>query len=160
MYYLKKVFCFVLCIVFVASFPVNAFASEAPSANEDTRRNEFVFERPMSRMDSNGNYHVSVVNYKQSDYFTSTSTSLTVSASAWLRDTSRYHDYYDPSWPFSPPTDSSKYMTITLYKWVNHHATEIDSFNVYCTDRTVSHTFSNIESNVQYYLYFSTTSDL
>ncbi len=156
MNFFKRFFCLALCAVMTLCLSLNVYAIE-PYRGETKNRNIFVFETPTTRMDEKGNFHFSIKNEVHSAHFKANKSELTVKVSAWMRDEDRFSDYYDPFWP---PTDSSKEISITLYKWVDRHATDMGSFTIKATDETVTQKFSDVEIGVEYYLLITLKSSL
>lgn len=154
---LKRIICVALCIIMMQSLALNAFAVEVNYAEESPDEDAFfAFDTGKERMDSDGSFKFSFHSDLMSDHFKPKGTEIKVSISAWLRNIDNTPNWTDPLFP---PTDSSKQMSVSLYK-CNGTGNAIDSFTICANDTTTTHTFSGLTTGEEYYLEFVSLSTL
>lgn len=154
---LKRIICATLCIIMMLSLALDAFAVEVSDAEENLDADAFfAFDAGKERMESDGSFKFSFHSDLMSDHFKPTKTEITVSISAWLRDIDK-----TPTWtdPWFPTTDSSKQMSISLYK-CDGTGEAIGSFTICANDKTTTYTFSGLTIGEEYYLEFVSLSTL
>lgn len=93
-----------------------------------------------------------------SSYFDANSDTIKLTISAWMRDTTKHSEYYDPI--FSAPTDSDQEIEVALYRLEGHTGIWIDTIYVAATDTTTTYTYKSIQQGSRYYLTFTCRSQV